>query len=68
MIGSLFEQGGDYVFALMGVQGTPFEDVELLWDDLEESRCTAYTYYTGCTVDKNTFASKLVIFGRSQVG
>jgi predicted transposase YbfD/YdcC len=44
---------GDYVFALKGNQGTLFEDVELLFDDLEESGYRAYSYGTDRDVDKN---------------
>jgi predicted transposase YbfD/YdcC len=50
---TILEQGGDYVFALKGNQGLLFEDVALLFDDLEESRYTAYDYDTDRKVDKD---------------
>ena len=50
---TIVEQDGDYVFALKGNQGTLFEDVELLFDDLEESAYSAYSYDTDRDVDKN---------------
>lgn len=50
---TILEQGGDYVFALKGNQGTLFEDVQLLFDDLEESRYTAYDYDTDRKTDKD---------------
>ncbi len=50
---TILEQGGDYVFALKGNQGLLHEDVELLFDDLEESRYSAYDYDTDRSVDKD---------------
>lgn len=50
---TIVEQGGDYVFALKDNQGLLLEDVALLFDDLEESRYTAYDYDTDRKVDKN---------------
>jgi predicted transposase YbfD/YdcC len=48
----IIEQGGDYLFALKGNQSTLHEDVELLFDDLEESDYKAYTHDYVKTVDK----------------
>lgn len=49
---TILEQGGDYVLALKGNQGLLFEDVALLFDDLEESRYTAYDYDSDRKIDK----------------
>ncbi len=49
---TILEKEGDYVLALKGNQGTLFEDVELLFDDLEESGYTAYSYDADRKVDK----------------
>lgn len=49
----IIEQGGDYLFALKGNQSNLHEDVVLLFDDLEESDYTAYTYSHDKTVDKD---------------
>lgn len=49
----VIEQGGDYLFALKGNQSNLHEDVVLLFDDLEESDYTAYTYSHDKTVDKD---------------
>ena len=50
---TIVEQEGDYVFALKGNQGTLFEYVDLLFDDLEESAYSAYSHDTDRDVDKN---------------
>jgi predicted transposase YbfD/YdcC len=50
---TILEQGGDYVFALKGNQGTLCEDVELLFADLQESGYRAYAYDSERDVDKN---------------
>jgi predicted transposase YbfD/YdcC len=49
----IIEQGGDYLFSLKGNQSNLHEDVVLLFDDLEESDYTAYTYSHDKTVDKD---------------
>lgn len=49
----IIEQGGDYLFSLKGNQSNLHEDVILLFDDLEESDYTAYTYSHDKTVDKD---------------
>ena len=49
----IIEQGGNYLFSLKGNQSNLHEDVELLFDDLEESDYTAYTYSYDKTVDKD---------------
>ena len=48
----IIEQGGDYLFSLKGNQSNLHEDVILLFDDLEESGYTAYTYDYAKDVDK----------------
>lgn len=48
----IIEQGGDYLFSLKGNQSNLHEDVILLFDDLEESDYSAYTYDYIKTVDK----------------
>lgn len=48
----IIEQGGDYLFSLKGNQNNLHEDVILLFDDLEESDYSAYTYDYAKTVDK----------------
>jgi predicted transposase YbfD/YdcC len=48
----IIEQGGDYLFSLKGNQSNLHEDVELLFDDLEESNYTAYQYDHDKSVDK----------------
>jgi len=45
-------QGADYVLALKENQGHLHEDVKLLFDDLEESKYTAYKYDAVQTVNK----------------
>jgi len=50
---TIVQQEGDYVFALKGNQGTLCADVELLFDDLEESRYSAYAHDADRDVDKN---------------
>ena len=49
----IIEKGGDYLFSLKGNQSNLHEDVILLFDDLEESNYTAYTYDYDKTVDKD---------------
>ena len=49
----IINQGGDYLFSLKGNQSHLHEDVELLFDDLEESNFTAYQYDQGKRVDKD---------------
>jgi predicted transposase YbfD/YdcC len=46
-------QQADYLLALKGNQSNLHEDVVLLFDDLEQSGFTAYTYDVDKTVDKN---------------
>jgi predicted transposase YbfD/YdcC len=46
-------QEGDYLLQLKQNQGNLYEDVELLFEDLEASHYRAYTYATSKTVDKN---------------
>lgn len=48
----IIEQGGDYLFSLKGNQSNLHEDVILLFDDLEESNYSAYTYDYAKDVDK----------------
>jgi len=48
----IIEQGGDYLFSLKGNQSNLHEDVVLLFDDLEESGYSAYSYDYAKTVDK----------------
>lgn len=53
-IATLVVEGkGDYVLALKDNHPLLSEDVQLLFDDLEESRFKAYDYDTGQTVDKD---------------
>lgn len=40
----IIDQGGDYLFSLKGNQSHLHEDVELLFDDLEESHYSVYPY------------------------
>jgi predicted transposase YbfD/YdcC len=49
----IIEGGGDYLLSLKGNQGNLHDDVILLFDDLEESGFTAYTYDHARTVDKD---------------
>lgn len=49
----IIDQGGDYLFSLKGNQSHLHEDVELLFDDLEASRYTAYPYDHAKRVDKD---------------
>ena len=48
----IIEQEADYVLALKDNQGNLFEDVKLLFDDLEKSEYKAYSYSYHKTVDK----------------
>ncbi len=48
----IIEQSADYVLALKDNQGHLFEDVKLLFDDLEESKYKAYTFDYHKTVNK----------------
>lgn len=48
----IIEQGGEYLFSLKGNQSNLHEDVILLFDDLEESGYSAYTYDYAKTVGK----------------
>ena len=48
----IVEQEADYVLALKDNQGNLFEDVKLLFDDLEKSEYKAYSYSYHKTVDK----------------
>jgi len=48
----IIDQGADYVLALKDNQGNLFEDVKLLFDDLEESEYKAYTFDYHKTVNK----------------
>ena len=49
---TIVEQEADYVLALKKNQGNLYEDVELLFDDLEESSFTAYEYDEYQSVEK----------------
>jgi len=49
---SIVAGGGDYLLALKGNQANLYEDVRLLFEDLESSRFTAYAYDHAVTVDK----------------
>ena len=49
----IIECGGDYLFSLKGNQSHLHEDVVLLFNDLEESRFTAYAHDYDKTVDKD---------------
>jgi predicted transposase YbfD/YdcC len=48
----IIEQEADYVLALKDNQGQLFEDVQLLFDDLENSNYKAYAYDYNKTVNK----------------
>ena len=48
----IISQGADYVLALKGNQGNLSEDVELLFDDLEEGDYKYYTYDYHKTINK----------------
>lgn len=48
---TITEEDGDYLFALKENQGILFEDIELLFDDLEESDYRAYPYDSDRQVD-----------------
>ena len=50
---AIVAQEGDYLLQLKQNQGNLYEDVELLFADLEASRYRAYPYTTSKTVDKN---------------
>jgi predicted transposase YbfD/YdcC len=49
----IVEQGADYVLALKDNQGQLFEDVQLLFDDLEQSDYRAYRFDYEKTVNKD---------------
>jgi len=49
---TIIEQDADYVFSLKENQGRLYEDVKLLFDNLESSAYRAYTYDHARTVDK----------------
>lgn len=49
----IVERDADYLLALKGNQGRIHEDVELLFDDLEASRFTAYAYDYARTINKD---------------
>jgi len=49
---TIIDQGADYVLSLKENQGRLYEDVKLLFDDLESSDYTAYTYDHDRTVNK----------------
>ena len=49
---TIIDQDADYVLALKENQGRLYEDVKLLFDDLESSDYTAYTYDHARTVNK----------------
>jgi len=49
---AIVEQGADYVLALKENHGNLYEDVELLFDDLEKSQFSAYQYDHEQTVNK----------------
>ncbi len=49
----IIDQGGDYLFALKGNQSNLHEDVELLFDDLAESKYSAYAYDHDKSVEKD---------------
>ena len=48
----IIEQGGEYVLALKDNQGNLFEDVKLLFDDLEKSGYKTYSFEYHKTVNK----------------
>jgi predicted transposase YbfD/YdcC len=49
----ILENGGDYLLALKENHPLLYEDVKLLFDDLEESNMSAYEYQDGSAVDKD---------------
>lgn len=49
---TILEKGGDYLLALKENHPFLYEDVELLFDDLEESGMSAYPYRDAIDVDK----------------
>jgi len=49
---SIVVGGGDYLLALKGNQANLYEDVKLLFEDLESSHFTAYAYDHAVPVDK----------------
>jgi predicted transposase YbfD/YdcC len=49
----ILENGGDYLLALKENHPLLYEDVELLFDDLESSNMSAYAYQDGSSVDKD---------------
>jgi predicted transposase YbfD/YdcC len=49
----IIEQDADYVLALKENQGNLYEDVELLFQDLEKSQYSAYAFDYDKTVNKN---------------
>lgn len=51
--GTIVEQGADYLLQLKENQGNLYEDVKLLFDDLQASGYHAYDYATDKTVDKD---------------
>ena len=48
---TILNEGADYLLALKENHGQLYEDVELLFDDLEESEFTAYPHDSAKTVD-----------------
>ena len=50
---TIVDKEADYLLALKENHGQLYEDVTLLFDDLEQSGFTAYAYDTDKTVDKN---------------
>jgi predicted transposase YbfD/YdcC len=50
---TILENGGDYLLALKENHPLLYEDVELLFDDLDESDMSAYAYQEGSSVDKD---------------
>jgi predicted transposase YbfD/YdcC len=50
---TIVEQDAEYLLALKENQGTLYEDVTLLFDDLAQSNFTAYAYDHAKTVDKD---------------
>lgn len=50
---TIIDQQGDYVLALKENQGRLFEDVQLLFADLEKSQYKAYAFEYAKTLDKN---------------
>ena len=49
---AIIEREADYVLALKDNQGHLYEDVQLLFDDLEDSQYRAYAFDYAKTVDK----------------